>query len=362
MRLHSKRHLGFTLIELMLSITIGLLIIAAVIGLYMAQKQIYNSSNSQAAIQNSDNAISGLVVPIVRSAGFAGCGSLVGSTSDVLTALNPGAPYPLGNLANVVTFIKGYEANNTGSAGTLAIAPLDPVNDVTATDWTPTLDSTLVGDVEKGSDVIVLLGPVAGTVPTGTTAATTGVSTIAVQSGAGFVAGQVAAISDCGKSIVFGVSSVSGNTITHAIGSGGTGNTGATFGVNFTTGAQVVPLQQTALFVGQGQDGHSDLMIATYTSGAWTVSPLIPGVDTMQVLYGTGASGAVTAYVPASSVLDWTSVYTVRIGLLIEGEKQSVSGHSAAASTFTVLGNTVTVPPDGILRHVEEVTINLRNL
>jgi type IV pilus assembly protein PilW len=134
--------------------------------------------------------------------------------------------------------------------------------------------------------------------------------------------------------------------------------------VGFDAGAQVIPLQQTALFVGQGTDGHSALMIGVYTSGAWTVTPLIPGVDSMQVLYGVGTAGtyAVNDYVTAAQVTDWTSVYAVRISLLIEGERQSTSGHAAAGSTFNLLGTTVTVPADGILRHTEEINVNLRNL
>jgi type IV pilus assembly protein PilW len=362
MKIDSKKHSGFTLIELMLSITIGLLIIAATIGLYMGQKQMYNSSNSQAAIQNSDNAISGLVFPIVRAAGFAGCGALVGSTSDVVSTLNAGAPGPLGNLNSIVSFIYGYDAANTGPTGTLSITTLDPANDTSLGDWTPTLDTSLTGDVQPGSDVLMLLGPVIGSTPIGITVATNGLSTITTQSASQFSAGQIAGISDCGKTVVFGVSSVAGNIITHAVGSGTEGNSSATFVANFAPGAQVVPLQQTAFFVGQGNDGHSALMMAVYSGSGWTITPLIPGVDTMQVLYGTGSSNNVTAYVPASSVTDWTSVYSVRLGFLIEGEKASTSGHTTAASTYTVLGTTVTVPNDGTLRHVNEVTINLRNL
>jgi type IV pilus assembly protein PilW len=362
MKNRSARPSGFTLIELMLSITIGLLIIAATIGLFAGQKQMYSSSNSLAAIQNADNAISGLVYPIVRASGFAGCGALVGSPSSVVSTLNAGAPGPLGGLNTLVTYIYGYESTNTGPTGSLSIATLDPPNDTSNGDWTPTLDTTLTADVQPGSDVLMVVGPVIGSMPISVTAATNGISTISTQNATQFSAGQIAAISDCGKTAVFGITGVSGNVLTHGVGSGTTGNSAATFVANFAPGAQVVPMQQTALFVGLGTDGHSDLMMAVYTGTGWTITPLIPGVDTMQVLYGTGSSDTVTSYVPASSVVDWTAVYSVRLGFLIEGEKGSTSGHTVAGSTFTVLGTTVTVPSDGILRHVNEVTINLRNL
>ncbi len=307
----------------------------------------------------------------MRGAGFAGCGALDGAFGNVVSTFNTSAagsvaPVPLGNYAvssgavPITSFVQGYDAT---SSGAIVLTSLDPANDTTLSDWSPALDPTLSGDVIKGSDVLVMLGPQPGTAPTGVTATTTGLATIAVQSTSAFTsAGGVGAISDCGKTELFGVTALSSTTITHNAGSGPLGNSSAVFGVNFNPGAQVIPMQLTALFVGNNTDGHPALMYAVYGTSGWTVSPLIPGVDAMAVQYGTGSNFATTGYVPASSVTDWTSVYSIRISLLVEGQAQAVSGHSTAANTFSMLGTSVTAPADGVLRHVDDLTINLRNL
>ena len=100
-------------------------------------------------------------------------------------------------------------------------------------------------------------------------------------------------------------------------------------------------------------------MLATYSSGAWTALPLVPGINTMQVLYGTGAEGVVSKYVPAGTGLDWTSVYSVRLAFLIEG--QTGSAGASNPTQFTILGTTVNVPKDTRLRRIYEMTVKLRN-
>lgn len=100
-------------------------------------------------------------------------------------------------------------------------------------------------------------------------------------------------------------------------------------------------------------------MRAVLTGTTWDVQPIVPGVEIMKVLYGTGANGVVTNYVPANSVTNWSQVYAVRIGFLIAGQKGSGTGSTTA---FQVLDTSVTpASTDDRLRHVFEITINLRN-
>jgi len=124
-------------------------------------------------------------------------------------------------------------------------------------------------------------------------------------------------------------------------------------------------LQQTALFVANGAGGQSVLTLATYTYTAgtwgWQYSPLVPGVDTMQVLYGIGTpgTGVPSEYVPASAVTPANSIYSIRLAFLLEGQPGSAGAPNA--TSFTVLGTTVNVPTDTRLRRVYDMTINLRN-
>lgn len=347
---------GFTLVEILVAMSIGIILLGGVIVVYSAQANTYKVVNSQAGTQNAENAITALVTPIIRAAGFVGCSTIL---QPLTSNLNAGGPPPLGTLATP-SMLFGYDANGTAGTGTLSIAQLNTANDNNAANWTPNLDASLVSSVASGSDVLVMFGAIPGSQPVAVASIPAGSSTLTVQDATGLVAGQLAAVSDCGKTTLFNITGVAGTTITHAAGAGALANTTSTFPVNYINPA-LIPVQQTALYVAQGQGGQSVLMLATYGGGVWTASPLVLGVDTMQLLYGIGANGVVSQYVPASSslVTASTAVYSVRLAFLIEGQPGSAGANNR--TSFPVLGTTVNVPQDTRLRHVYEMTVNLRN-
>ena len=360
---YTKRHHlnnahGFSLVELMISSVIGLFLSGAVIGIYLTEIQTYQSTTSQASIQNAENAIAALVIPLVRSAGFSGCSTLTQSISN----LNSGGSPPIGTLGTSTNMLVGYDASNTaGSGSAFTITQDNSANDTQANHWSPTLDTTLVGNIEPGSDVLVLLGATPGASPIGVTAIPIGGTTLTVQNANGLTAGQIAMVSDCLKTSVFQITSIASNTISHAAGNGVMANSSSTLAVNYAPGAQLIPLQQTAFYVAHSNSDQSTLMRATYNGTTWNVQPLVPGVETMQVLYGTGNNGVITQYVTAGAVNDWTKVYTVRLGFLMQGQIGSGTTTTASSRQFSVLGTNITVPADNRLRHVYEMTIQMRN-
>lgn len=342
---------GFSIVELMIATSIGFLLSLAVTQIYLAQTQVYKTSNSQDLIQSSQNAISYLVTPVIRAAGFTGCSTI----STAVSNLNAGGPNPLGSMGTDPTMIRGY------SGGTTAFTiSANPANSSTASDWTPALDSTLVGNAQRGSDVLVVFGAAPGYSPLSITTIANGSNAFTVQSTAGtsITSGQYGAVSDCTKTTIFQITGVTGNSIAHNSGGSALQNASSAFPVNYQVGSQFMVLQQTAFFVGQSQGGQSALMRATLNGTTWTVQPLVPGVETMKVLYGIGSNGTVTQYVPANLVTNWAQVYAVRIGFLIAG--QSGSGTNSS-ERFSVLDVQMTVPSDNRLRHVFEMTIHLRN-
>lgn len=343
---------GFSLVELMIATLISLIISFAILQIYLAQSQLYKTSNSQDIIQTSENAIINLVTPIIRSAGFTGCGTLITSVSN----LNAGGPNPIANLNVNPSMIMGYN----GSGATFTITASNPANDGNANDWSPSLEPTLVGNVQQGNDVVVVFGSAPGSYPLGVTTISPGSSFLVVQSTAGttLAAGQFAGVSDCSKTVVFQVTGVAGTNITHNSSGGALGNSSSTFPVNFANGAQLIQLQQTAFFVGQGQGGQSALMRATLVGGGWTIDPVVPGIELMKVQYGIGNSGVINRYVSANAVGNWGQVYAIRIGFLIAGQ---IGSGSLNSNQFQVLDTLVTTPTDNRIRHVFEITINLRN-
>jgi type IV pilus assembly protein PilW len=344
---------GLSLIELMIALVVGLLIVLAMLGVYLAQTQIYRTSVSQSAIQNIENAISALITPIIRSAGFSGCNTVVRVLSNLNTISSP----PLSTLSSTATMVYGYES-------TTDLTQYNAVNDTTASHWSPSLDATLVGNVEAGSDVLVIVGAVPFSTSIGVTTIAPGSNSLVIQNSSGLISGQFGVISDCAKASLFQITDINGTTISHIAGSGAATNASSTLLVNYPVGAQFIPIQQTVLFVGQGPGGQSALMqgVLTGTTGStWTIQPLVPGIDVMQIQYGVGINALVTQYVTANNVTNWSNVYSIRLGFIIEGQGASGSSNRVNPTQFTVLGNTITVPADNRLRHVYEMTIYLRN-
>ncbi len=345
-----KYHLikGMSLIELMVSLTIGLFLISAFLGLYLAQTQTYRTGVGQGAILNAENALHELVNPLIRGSGFFGCSSVVNAMSNLGTS----TALPLGALNTKAAMVMGYNANTNLTA-------FNAPNASSAGLWTPALESGLVGQVESGSDVLVVLGPLVNASPISVTSIPTGSVSFSVQNASGVASGQYGAISDCAKASIFKITGVSGNTIAHATG-GAMGNISDALAVDFPIGAQFIPIVQTAFFVAQGQNNQSVLMRATYNGSGWITEPLIPGIDMMHVLYGIKI-GSTNRYVTANNVNDWSQVSSVQLSFLIGGQAGSGSSNTSNPTQFNMLNTTYTIPRDNRLRHVYEMTIYLRN-
>ena len=377
---------GFTLVELMIAIAIGLVLLAGIVTVLVAQRQVYSTASAQASIQNTENAIAAMVAPPIRSAGFAGCGAFSHTGTIINTSSTP-LPY------NFTAPVFGFDASGSGFGGSVTLASLDATNDGNTGDWNPALDATLAGLTEKGSDVIAVGGELPGTIPVATTgnAGSSGQLTIQMQpfpppSTATVQPGMIGAVSDCSKSIAFVIFSQSGanssNLVVHHDQGSGTGsNKQAQFAPNFPSAAQFVLMQQEVFYVGYSAGGQSGLYGAVMMCGSWqslsvlstgcsngggpntsstAPQPLVPGVDNMQVLYGVGTGGVTQQWVPASLVSDWTQVNAVRMGFLIEGPVGSAN-YDSNPTAWSVLGTTVSVPRDTRLRHVYTMTISLRN-
>ena len=148
--------------------------------------------------------------------------------------------------------------------------------------------------------------------------------------------------------------------------------------------------------VTRGTNGEPALSCSYYnfSTGLWVVpSPIIEGVESLQILYGT--DGVTASTVPSTAALaqdsiadrwlradqltvtgndaatreNWRRVRAVRVGLVIRGT--TGSAQQAVAATFAPLGplyvsandvgSSLSVPADGRLRLQSTFTVHLRN-
>jgi type IV pilus assembly protein PilW len=356
------RHAGFGLIELMIAMALGLLVVAGVLVVFIAQRQVYQNSNSQSLIQDADNAISAIVTPVVRGAGFTGCAAIAGGVKAYPGVRNTPLTF------NTSSHVQGFDAKAIPS-------PLvdGAANDVTAGDWSPSLDTSFLSGnmtgIAPGSDVLVVIGAPPGAVPVGVTAFGTNnitVNTTLTTNSVTFTVPQLVAVSDCGKSSIFQVVTTgnAGTLLNYATGPNGT--------PLYPISSQIIPIQQTAFFVAKGDAGQSALFEAVMTIPAggtaanaiWSKPvEVVPGVLNMQVLYGIGNGSAppeANAYVTAPNVTNFSNVNTVKLGFLIEGNTSS-SNAKTNQTVFPLFSSTLTAPADSRLRHTFSMTVNTRN-
>ena len=371
-----KRALGFSLVELMVAITLALIVTAGVMSVFVGSKTAFQSTAGVAAVSDSGRFALNFLDNAVRDAGNMACGAPIRTIYNVNTAPSP-LNTPVGP-APLLLFqpMTGFEAVNTGvgNAYGAVLTPGGTANWASPPGWAAGLQNaftTLPSMPIKNNDVLVIRSSTQGGTPAFVTAAAaTSLNMVSVP--ANWQAPALAVVSDCVKSLVFQISSIVGNTISHNAG-GSPGNITGTFPatITFDAGSQVTLMQTTAYYIGVGADGDGALFSAdlspgnSFTSAVTPISPneLVPDIEAMQILYGidTNQTQTVSRYVTANLVNDFTTVMSVQIAVLAAGPIGSAP-LPAAAKTYVLLGTTVTAPIDTRLRQVFTVNIGARNM
>jgi type IV pilus assembly protein PilW len=235
------------------------------------------------------------------------------------------------------------------------------------------LDPVLANRVLKNNDVLVVYSTLRNAQSVYlTNGISIGDTSFTVSSSTGLAGGQLAAISDCAKSLVVWISSVAGTTV--GLTSGGwPNNTQAGSMLSFAVGSQVTPVDTTIYYIGKGADGDGALFSydlnggGTFPAGG---TELVPDIEAMQVLYGMDTTGTqtVSEYVTAdkvvttsSPILNFNNVMSVKVAVLAASQTGAVPT-PATPPTYSLLGTMVKVPQDSRARQVFELTIGLRNM
>jgi type IV pilus assembly protein PilW len=375
-----KNQHGFSLVELMIAITLSLLLSGAAISAFLTVKKVNDTTSGVANLADSGRFAFEQLGSAVRSAGYLACSASTDARSDLATAL------PV-LVSDIVEPLGGYEYIGTGATGTFALAP--PYAQASAkTKWaaSPLLGGNLdaliygasasggtVGKPISGSDVLVTHETPIGTPAlylTNTASVGDGtLSTTLATAANGFAsilaAGNtpLAVVSNCQSAEVF-AGTLNGTQLKMS-----TTNATQHLVTAYGAGSHVALIDTRVFYVGVGSDGEGALFVFDTNSSTSFSAPveLVPDVENMQVLYGIDTTGAkaVTEYVTADKVAtlgitaDFNSVIDVKIALLLVGP----FGSSASPATvpYSLLGTAVTAPVDSKLRSVFTTTFTLRN-
>lgn len=334
------RQRGFSLVELMIAMTIGFIVLAGIGYLYLESRQAFRSMDNLSRMQESARYALEIMSRDIRMAGYRGCASSSGDFHNTLkdsgtSAYNFGLP------------ISGYD----GGAG-----------------WTPALPADTGGlsglNILAGTDAIVLRSAFGGgatvTKQPGNSSADLKVTTpndLAID--------DIVMVTNCKAATVFQVTNlnVSKDNVVHNVGTGIPGNLSKDLVENYSaSGGEIIKMQSKSYFIRTGASGRPALwQFDNYKPVVAGVNPaeITEGVENMQIQYGidTNADGIVESYTPATAALDWNQVAAVRISLLVTGNDDNVA---TSKQKYNYNGALVEAP-DQRLRQVFTTTVSVRN-
>lgn len=341
---------GFSLIELMIAMLLGLLVTAAAGGVFISNKRVYNATETLGRIQENTRVGFELMSRDLREAG----GNPCSSASAVVNQMSTG-----GNdwWADWGDGIHGY-AGTEAMAGTVAGMGIF---------------GTGVGQRVQGTDAIEINSALGGGIRVVDHAQPSAVVEVSDQGD--IVANEILVICNMDYAFIFQVTGLPGdNKLQHNSGTSlncaqefqydepctGTGASGA-FGYCFVPGAtpsaQCVGSSQSPAyvakvgsirwFVGNNARGGRSLYRAEVSNSSNTNVPnllldnmeVVEGVDDLTVTYLEAGEDAYTA---PSGVADWARVVATRVELVMEGTRGALTGREIEGTDDEVLSRTYT--------------------
>jgi type IV pilus assembly protein PilW len=374
---------GFSLVELLVAVTLGAIILAGAVTLFVNNQDTYKTTNELSRLQETARYALGMMVTDIRMAGYYGCADRLDTVTDNTGA----APGDLWNPANP---IEGWEGDVAGNylPSNVAGVPAVPgpstglgsfVDNVLDNPGTTDGDDgwvlALGGVVPDSITLRYLSGGMndavgaAGTLDYQVTAdAIIGPSsTITADSTTGFALNQVAAITDCGGSDIFQINAAPTATTIQA--------NALSRGYNAVSSPMIAPFVGVRYYI--GANGRSpdpvnapypSLYRAIVTPGGLAEAPqeLFEGVESLQLLYGedTNADGTPDNYANANAVGNWTNVVSVRLSILVRTIDEHGRADVANIDTNTYQVNNTAFNPvdDRRRRRVFTTTAMARNL
>ncbi len=335
--MNTKQHQqGLSMIELLISITLGIILMAAVLQLFVGNKQSYRTQDAQTRMQENARFAKHVLDRDIRMAGFQGCSN---STDYLPTILvNPATTAPFSNDEVVM----GYESvGNT---------------------WTPSLPTSLAGRVAPGTDVVVVR-KASGERAHLTADMASPAAALQVDNRINIVNNDILFVTDCENADIFRVTGASGSPflVSHS----NSGNSSNSLSKAYSSDAQVNRYESFAYYIGDtGRvNDQGNAIFALFRQDInGNNDEIADGIENMKITYGVDSTsdGAADRYLGASNVNSaalWPQVVSVNVAMLLN----SIEGISPQAQAYTFNGTTVSSPGDLMLRRQMNSYIALRN-
>ncbi|MCW8891623.1 MAG: PilW family protein [Sedimenticola sp.] len=366
--LNRVRSKGVGLVEIMVSLAIGLVLMAGIIQIYLSSKQTNTAAEDIARMQENLRFAAELITNDIRMAGFMPCRQ----TNKTVNVLNSTA----GVGGDFFTQgINGYDGNitddDTGSddRGIAGIAALGSpfTNHVAGTDMVSILRG---GDADFS---------IVQHVPTSAQFKLDALSTLND--------GDIVMICDLVQASILQITNTNSSNVTavHNTGVAGVTPGNCTKGLGYpkdcttTNGtaysygpdSHLIKFDSWHYYIGTNNSGMRSLYRAglVNTSGAVSMASqeLVQNIENMQLLYGVDADedGNAERYVRADQVLDvsgatWNQVVSVRLGILAQTPREIAT--ATDSKTYSLAGSGFSpAATDRRQRYAYNTTVKIRN-
>ncbi len=350
---------GFSLVELMIALTLGLVLMAGVMQMFLGSRAAYSNQQAVAHIQETGRLALEFLARDIRMAGYMGCSSKAMAQLDSVVNSTSFQYNVVGVTADAtksgIIAIRGYSSEPTGSdlspdplAGTdLLTITRSPESDITVTRNKET--NTLFGRLSRVDDA---------SCPDDSDRLD-GVCKL-----------DMLIVTDCKKGRVFQATNITSSSdeihITHGA-SGPPGNKTPGWGGvsdatnNYEEGSQILKIERTTYYIAKGRSGRPSLWQKT---GSQTYE-ILEGVENMYITYGRDTNGDgipdtynTAAEVDAAGAVNWFNVLSVRLQLLVQSMEDGVLPEKQIYSFGTETNKEAT---DHRLRQVFISTIGIRS-
>jgi len=309
---------GFSMVELMVAITIGLIILAAVSTIFVSSKSTYNTQDNLARLQENARFAMQFIMRDLRMAGYYGC-------NDDMTRINSTVNGALFSLAN----------------------PIEGMDETSGT-WSPSGDPTLPTDMKAATDAVIFRMADSVTNINLATPMPNESAVLFTDSITGLNVGDIIMLSDCASSNVMQITGfVGGNGIQHNAGAGTPGNSTQMLDKTYAPPAAIRKFQARRYYV--AQNAGDKLPTLYRDDNAGPQQPLVEGVTNLQILFGKDTDGTPDGvpniYVSAGfdgggdsaaalqSAADWARVKSVRITMTVAAPEDTATTREFTATT-----------------------------
>jgi type IV pilus assembly protein PilW len=326
---------GFSLVELMVAMTISLIILAAVSTVFVSSKKTYSTQDRLARLQENARFAMQFITRDIRLAGYAGCvNTLIPKTTyfnqvNTSASLIPRPDIPL--------------AGTDSTTDSVTISFVDPVT-------AASLNADMSGET---SDI--------------TTTSTSGIAK-----------GDVVLIADCTTADLFQVSDITTDAVTHittikhaqGTSNPAPGNSTNSLSKPYKATAKITKFVTRQYYIATGASGNPALWRSDNSAAG---VELVDGIENLQILYGedtdvvspgTATDGVPNIYHNATAVgTNMGMVSSVRVGILAVTVNQKDSDIDTNA--YDVDGDGITdqaAKNDHNTRRLFQSTVLLRNM